>query len=379
VWEPRAVYLKKFKPYDDAIARTKLAMQKGVLKGVLWHQGESDNDSLRAAVYLNKLEILIGRLRTELQEPKLPFIAGEIGYFNKANFINKTINKLPFKVNHTAVVSARDLSDVGDHLHFNTPSARELGKRYAKAIKQVQDDIRVIKNTSARDEKSLKNAPIVVLGFDDAEISHYTVVAPLLKRFGFGATFFVCEMPWKQPADSMFYMNWNHISKLHKMGFEIGNHTGHHRNMTKLSRKEMQEEISFIEHKCKENKIPKPISFAYPGNRVDSLSQVVLSEMGYKYGRQGNSQYYDLKEDSRLAIPSYTMGSSEKLKDRTWSALKNLKQGQVLAFTIHGVPDVAHPDYTTSEEVFTAFLQYMKEKQFRVIAMRDLDKYKAMK
>jgi hypothetical protein len=145
VWEPGATYLKVFKPYDDAIARARLAMQKGVLKGILWHQGESDNDSLRAGIYLDKLKTLINRLRSELKQPDLPFVAGEIGYFNKKDYINRVINQLPGEVPQTAVVSARDLTDKGDHLHFNTPSARELGKRYADAMKKLQADAENIK------------------------------------------------------------------------------------------------------------------------------------------------------------------------------------------------------------------------------------------
>jgi peptidoglycan/xylan/chitin deacetylase (PgdA/CDA1 family) len=34
---------------------------------------------------------------------------------------------------------------------------------------------------------------LVVLTFDDSVASHYTVVRPLLKRYGFGATFFITE------------------------------------------------------------------------------------------------------------------------------------------------------------------------------------------
>lgn len=138
VWAPGALYLKVFHPYDDAITRTKLAMQQGILKGVLWHQGESDNDSLHASLYLDKLATLINRLRTDLQQPSLPFVAGEIGYFTKADFINAVINQLPGQVSHTAVVSAKGLTDKGDHLHFDTPSARALGRRYAEAMKGLQ-------------------------------------------------------------------------------------------------------------------------------------------------------------------------------------------------------------------------------------------------
>ncbi len=334
-----------------------------MLKGILWHQGESDNDSVHALLYLSKLKILIERLRTELQSPNIPFVAGEIGYFNKTTIINDVINELPAEVKNTAVVAANDLTDKGDHLHFNTASARELGKRYAVAMKQLQQN------------NSEKQQPIVALGFDDAEISHYTVVAPLLKKFGFNATFFVCEMPFKSPGDSVYYMKWDQIAALYKQGFEIGNHTGHHKNMTKLSREEMKQEITYIETKCAAIGIPKPISFAYPGNRSDSLSQVVLNEMGYRFARAGGSQYYDTKKDFRLVIPSYTMGSTEKLQERTWTALKNLQPGQILVFTIHGVPEIAHPDYTTREEVFTSYLQYMKDQNFKVIAVKELQQY----
>jgi hypothetical protein len=31
------------KPYDEALRRTALAQKRGVLKGILWHQGESDS------------------------------------------------------------------------------------------------------------------------------------------------------------------------------------------------------------------------------------------------------------------------------------------------------------------------------------------------
>ncbi|WP_375434834.1 sialate O-acetylesterase [uncultured Hymenobacter sp.] len=138
VWQPNAVYLKTFHPYDNALARARLAMQQGILKGILWHQGESDNDSLLAAVYLEKIAVLVNRLRADLQQPNLPFVAGEIGYFNKATYINRVLNQLPQKVPFTAVVSARGLIDKGDRLHFDTASARELGKRYAAAMKALQ-------------------------------------------------------------------------------------------------------------------------------------------------------------------------------------------------------------------------------------------------
>ncbi|MBP8156431.1 MAG: polysaccharide deacetylase family protein [Leadbetterella sp.] len=384
-WSPGAKFFTNF-PYDEAIQRAKIAMQKGVLKGILWHQGESDNDPKKAEAYLEKLKALVANLRRDLNAPNLPFVAGEIGYFNKVNFINEKINKLPAEVENTAVVSAKDLTDGGDHLHFNTASARELGKRYAIAMKNLQQnpsgtaekkleqkptDASSIKKTDQKSSKEAKK-PTVVLTFDDAEISQYNNVAPLLSEYGFNATFFVCEFPIKNPGEEKEFMNWKQISELNKKGFEIGNHTGHHKNLTKLSPEDIKKEVSYIDEKCKEFGIPKPIALAYPGNRYDTISQRVIKEMGYQFARTGGAKNYIANQDSKLAIPSYTVISSDKYKERTMKALKDLKEEEVLVLTFHGVPDVLHPDYTTSIEFLKEVLDYIKENNFRVVAMKNL-------
>lgn len=360
VWQPGVPYFEHF-PYDEAIARAKIAMQKGVLKGILWHQGESDNDPKKAEVYLEKLKALVANLRRDLNAPNLPFVAGEIGYFNKVNYINQIVNELPAEIENTAVVSAMDLTDRGDHLHFDTASARELGKRYAAAMQKLGQ------NPSMKTKQ-----PTVVLTFDDAEITHYNNVVPLLSEYGFNATFFVCEFPIKNPGEEKEYMHWNQIRELHEKGFEIGNHTGHHKNLTKLSPEDIKKEVGYIDEKCKAFGIPKPISFAYPGNRHDALSQRVLKEMGCQFARAGGAQYYKINEDSKLAIPSYTVISSDKYKTRTMKALHGLKGEDVLVLTFHGEPDVLDPDYSTSVDFLKEILEYIKEKKIKVLAMKDL-------
>ncbi len=138
VWSPDSVYLPPFHPYDDAISRTKIAMQQGVLKGIIWHQGESDNNTAGAAVYMSKFKELIERFRHDLQLPDLPFVAGEIGYFKTGILINNIIDSLPKLVPKTAVVSAQGLTDKGDQTHFDTPSVRALGIRYAIEMLKLQ-------------------------------------------------------------------------------------------------------------------------------------------------------------------------------------------------------------------------------------------------
>ncbi|PRD56639.1 sialate O-acetylesterase [Sphingobacterium gobiense] len=120
-------------PYDDAIRRAKIAMKRGVLKGILWHQGEADNAEVRAAQYQDKLARLVQNFRNDLSGD-FPFVVGEIGHFKSRLPINDVLNQTPRFIPNSAVVSAEGLKDVGDGTHFNTWSARLLGQRYAEAM-----------------------------------------------------------------------------------------------------------------------------------------------------------------------------------------------------------------------------------------------------
>jgi hypothetical protein len=122
-------------PYDEAVRRTKYAMQKGVLKGILWHQGSADASLPKRVHYVDKLAILISRFRDEFDAPQLPFVAGELGNQtdNKKAF-NVLLYQLLSKLEYVKIVSAEGLTTNPDNIHFDTPSARVLGKRYAIAI-----------------------------------------------------------------------------------------------------------------------------------------------------------------------------------------------------------------------------------------------------
>lgn len=126
-------------PYDDAAERILIAMKWGVVKGVCWHQGESNSQPGKATQYLTQLTALIARIRELTGNPRLPFVAGELGRFLKtADNINQQLALLPKLVPFTAVVSAEGLADKGDQLHFDAASANELGKRYAQNMEALQ-------------------------------------------------------------------------------------------------------------------------------------------------------------------------------------------------------------------------------------------------
>lgn len=139
-WEPGGFHPgTKTHPWDDAISRARAALKAGTLKGILWHQGESDANPKLAAVYQEKLHALVARFRKELQATDVPFVAGQMGLFaerpwsDAKKIVDAAHRGLPARVSRTAFVSAKGLSHKGDKVHFDARSYRELGRRYAVA------------------------------------------------------------------------------------------------------------------------------------------------------------------------------------------------------------------------------------------------------
>lgn len=213
---------------------------------------------------------------------------------------------------------------------------------------------------------------LVVLTFDDATASQYSVVAPLLKEFGFGATFFICEFP-PHFRDTSKYMNWRQIRELDRMGFEVANHTRNHPPVSKLTKQELIGQLEYIEHRCDSSGITRPVSFAYPGYDLSLPVLEVLAEKGYRFARAGGSRAYDPQTDHPLLIPSWAMNADNK--PLMMEAFQEARDGKIVVLTIHGVPDIEHPWVTTPPELFREYLEYLAANRFKVIALRDLSNY----
>ena len=127
--------------YDHAVMMTKLAMRTSKLSGIIWHQGESDcleesDFEAHKACFLE----MARSLRRDLGAEDLPFIIGELSdqttwgnIGTKADYMNARYREAAEELGNAAVVSADGLVLGKDGLHFDSPSLREFGSRYAKA------------------------------------------------------------------------------------------------------------------------------------------------------------------------------------------------------------------------------------------------------
>ena len=137
------VSLDQWKPdgklYVDAIGRAKLAMKRGTIRGILWHQGEADTKPEKIATYAARLDALVARFRADLGAPAVPLIVGQLGVFDPAKNaarvpFNAMILKYPDGRPNVACVTSEGFKSIGDDTHFDAASQRELGRRYAEAF-----------------------------------------------------------------------------------------------------------------------------------------------------------------------------------------------------------------------------------------------------
>ena len=129
--------------YNESVKYVLIAQTKGVLKGILFHQGESNNST--SSSWVIGVKALISNFRNTFNNQKLPFVFGEMGRYpsNPNNYaaINAVMPSVNTGVPYTSLVSSAGLLDIGDGTHFNTASSVILGQRYADAMKTLQTNI----------------------------------------------------------------------------------------------------------------------------------------------------------------------------------------------------------------------------------------------
>ncbi|MEO7413924.1 MAG: sialate O-acetylesterase [Opitutaceae bacterium] len=123
-------------PYQHLVEMGKLAQKTGVIKGVLLHQGESNNNDKE---WPNKVKALYENLLKDLdlKASEVPLLAGELvgaGQGGACASMNKIIAELPKVIPTAHVVSSEGCISRPDHLHFTPEGYRELGTRFGQKM-----------------------------------------------------------------------------------------------------------------------------------------------------------------------------------------------------------------------------------------------------
>jgi peptidoglycan/xylan/chitin deacetylase (PgdA/CDA1 family) len=226
---------------------------------------------------------------------------------------------------------------------------------------------------------------LVVLSFDDGNTSDLTHVAPVLEEHGFGATFFITEgLGVLDPEESWRYLSWDDVRELHDRGFEIGNHTRSHPDVSRLTPAELRAEVEHIQERCAEHGVPAPETFCYPGFGCSEQAAATLRELGFTFARRGVGPEYDdggsggrgpaydpAVHDPLLVPTTGYAGPDWTLDDLEW-AIAQAREGRVASLCFHGVPGPQHPWVSTAPELFDDYMRYLGDERCTVVSFRQL-------
>lgn len=132
--------------FDHAVMMTKLALRTSELRGILWHQGESDCVRAEdAETYGERLIGTFAALRAELGLGDVPILLGELyegigpswGTEGREREFNRALPGIVAKIPNAALVSAKGLTLKPDGIHFDSVSQREFGRRYYAAYAEL--------------------------------------------------------------------------------------------------------------------------------------------------------------------------------------------------------------------------------------------------
>jgi len=132
----------EFDLYRHAVEAARAALASGgELRGILWHQGESDSGNAgRLANYPERLARLVANLREDLEAPEVPFVFAQIGQWKESYAaFNDMILTVPPTIERSACVTTEGLANF-DEAHFDTEAQRELGRRYAAALASLDPE-----------------------------------------------------------------------------------------------------------------------------------------------------------------------------------------------------------------------------------------------
>ena len=126
-------------PYDRLVAMGKIAKKKGVISGILMHQGETNTGDPKwpndvKTVYENLLRDL------KLNAEDVPLLVGEVVAADRGGTCaahNAVIDTIARVIPTAHVIPADGCPQNFDFLHFTAAGYRELGRRYAAEMLKI--------------------------------------------------------------------------------------------------------------------------------------------------------------------------------------------------------------------------------------------------
>jgi len=121
---------------NDSLSLLKNNGDTYTIKGMIWHQGESDA-ALTAEEYKTLLTDFIARVREDLKLPNLPFVIGEVFDNGKRDSIRAAQLAVSKTVAGVGFFSVKDLNTSDKGTHFDSAGQIIMGERFAAEMMKL--------------------------------------------------------------------------------------------------------------------------------------------------------------------------------------------------------------------------------------------------
>jgi len=142
--------------------------------------------------------------------------------------------------------------------------------------------------------KRLPPRSTFVITIDDGHRDGYTYAFPILRNYGFVATYYVVVGRIGGPDD----LTWAQVIALHAAGMEIGNHTMHHLDLATLTVADVRYEIDEAQTLLHSHLGSIPTTFAYPFGTDDATVVRLVAAAGFRMALTSESavlEYWPLR------------------------------------------------------------------------------------
>lgn len=123
--------------YENMVSRSRMAQERGEIRGIIFHQGETDCGQ---EDWPQRVKLVVDQLRADLGVGNVPFLAAEIPGASMCQNHNRLLTGaggITGVIENAHVVPAEDLP-IYDIYHFTTEAQRTLGVRFGEMMLQVE-------------------------------------------------------------------------------------------------------------------------------------------------------------------------------------------------------------------------------------------------
>ena len=168
--------------------------------------------------------------------------------------------------------------------------------------------------------KRLPSKPVLIT-FDDGRMNQLTYGVPILKKYGFTATFFVVQK-WIN-SSSIYFMHAPQLKQLQADGYDLESHTTNHMMMYRFHSKSTGKYEPLASMKARmwtptngmrvwmdSSFSGQPVTaLAYPGGGNDSFTWQIVQDAGYHLAFTTDTGYVTYKGSNAFALPRWNTGA----------------------------------------------------------------------